>query len=272
MNRFVWDDPRVVVDPDVSPERFRAAMASFTVGSTIKITGAGRHPHVDDLLLEHVDLAGATIVDLGASDGTTSVELVERLPTFGRYVIADLYITATAVEVGRRTVLLDHDDTVVVVSGSRVVAWPAASTGVRLLYRRTLAEALRRREQGTEVLLLNPTARALVARDDRVSWQRHDVFEPWPGPPPDVVKIANVLRPDLYFTEDQIAVAVRRVLADLRDGGHLLVVDNPRAKVPARGSLYRRDGDCFAPVATVEPGAAIDHLVLQARLAPAEVG
>jgi hypothetical protein len=108
LRRFVRDDPRIVLDPDVGPEDFSAAMAAFTVGSTIKITGADRHPYVDQLLLDHVDLAAATIVDLGASDGSTSADLIERLPAFGRYIISDLYLTATVVRVGRRMVILDH--------------------------------------------------------------------------------------------------------------------------------------------------------------------
>jgi hypothetical protein len=57
-NRFVWDDPAVVLDPAVPSERFSAAMAAFTVGSTIKITGSDRHPHVDQLLLDHVGRSG----------------------------------------------------------------------------------------------------------------------------------------------------------------------------------------------------------------------
>jgi hypothetical protein len=266
----VWDDPRVVLDPLVSSERFRAAMAAFNVGSTIKITGSGRHPDVDALLLDHVDLREAMIVDIGASDGSTSLDLIRRLPAFARYVIADLYITATAVQVGRRVVLLDHHGDVIVVSGPRWVGWPTGSRPVRLLYGRSLNRARRQRGDGTEVLLLNPEVRELIGRDERVTWQRHDVFAPWPGPTPDVIKVANLLRPDLYFTQDRIRVALHQLLTGLADGGHLLVADNPRAKVPACGTLYRREGSRFVRVAAIGPGAAIDALVLEATPAPPE--
>lgn len=266
MRRFVWDDPRLVLDPGAPPDKFSTAMSAFTVGSTIKITGSNRHPAADALILDHVDLADAVVLDIGASDGSTSVELIGKLPTFGRYVIADLYITATAVQVGERTVFLDHEGNVILVAGRRLVAWPSGSPLVGLLYRRTTAAARQQQDRGHEILLLNPAARALVDSDDRVTYQRHDVFQPWAGPTPDVIKVANVLRRGLYFSEDQIRVALTTLLGNLPEGAHLLMVDNPRAKVPARGGLYRREGGRFIRVAQTEHPTEIDDLVLAVTL------
>ena len=61
------------------------------VGGTIKITGGNRHPVADQMLIDNVDLSDATIVDIGASDGSTSVDLIGKLPALKRYVIADLH-------------------------------------------------------------------------------------------------------------------------------------------------------------------------------------
>src|SRR4051812_40041690 len=60
--RFMWDDPRVVVDEAASPAEFRAAMSAFHLGGTFKITGQGRHPLADELLIRHVALQGAALV------------------------------------------------------------------------------------------------------------------------------------------------------------------------------------------------------------------
>ena len=64
------------------------------VGGTIKITGGNRHPVADQMLIDNVDLSDATIVDIGAADGSTSLDLIGKLAAFQRYVIADLHFSS----------------------------------------------------------------------------------------------------------------------------------------------------------------------------------
>ena len=262
--RFFWPDPTVVLEDDPDPGAFRDAMNAVSVGGTIKITGTERHPAADELLLR-LDLRDAVIADIGASDGSTSLDLVNRLPAFRAFVIADRFLHVRAVRLGGRTVFTGPDGDPVLVVGRRVLAWPAQSRVVSTLYRRTLAQALRNQDKaGRDVLLLNPDVRRLLRDDPRVTYRTHDVFQPWTGEQPDVVKIANVLR-RLYFSDDDIARALAVVLGDLPDGGHLLIVDNPRAKVRPRGGLYRRDGDHFSLVDQTAEPAEIADLIDRAR-------
>ena len=258
-------DPRVLLEEEPTAEDFRAAMSIIHVGETIKITDSDRHGAADALLLENVALAGASIVDLGASDGSTSVELVAKLPDFASYVIADLYLTLRSVEVGRYVLFFDADDNCVLVAGRRVLAWPTLSRTVRLLAAPLLARA--RRRPSREVLLLGPEARRLMRSDARVTSRVHDVFQPWPAPAPDVIKVANVLR-RLYFSDEEILRALRALLAGLDDGGHLLVLDNPRlAGIALRAGLYRREGGRFQPVAETPDAPEIADLLRSAELA-----
>ncbi|GAA3533748.1 hypothetical protein AFL01nite_21460 [Aeromicrobium flavum] len=259
--RFFRQDPLTILDETATPEAFREAMASIYVGGTIKITGAARHTGPDDLLIETVPLDGARIVDIGASDGSTSVDLVRRLPDFGEYVIADLFLTLRAVDVGRHTLLFDADGTCVLVGGRRLSAWPHLSRAVRGLY----APLIRRGRDrlvasGHEVLLLNPETRRLIAEDPRVTYRVHDVFAVWPGPQPQVIKIANLLR-RLYFTDAQLGSALTSVRDSLPQGGHLMIVDNPRlagvASPEPRAGIWRRDGARLIEVARLgEPEIA----------------
>lgn len=283
LRRFVWLDPRLVQEPGTDPETFSRAMAAFAVGSTRKITGAGRHAEADALLLEHLDLSDAVIADIGASDGITSVELMARIGDFAHYVIADLYLTVDAVRTGRRTVFLDGSGRAVVVAGPRMVAWPALSRTIAFLYRPTLLRAarlqaarlqaarLRRRGQPfpevEQIPLVNPTTHRLLQSDPRVCLHTHDIFTPWSGPyRPTVVKVANVLR-RLYFTDDRILAALTVILGDLPEGGHLLLVDNPRVTppAPARGCLYRKTDGRFRLVGRTDQLTEVHELVLQVR-------
>jgi hypothetical protein len=118
------------------------------------------------------------------------------------------------------------------------------------------------------VLLLGPEARQLMRRDARVSTRVHDVFEPWPSPAPSVIKVANLLR-RLYFSDDDIRRALTALLESLDEGGHLLVVDNPRiAGIAVRAGLYRREGGRFVQVARTPDEPEIADLLATASLAP----
>lgn len=234
-------------------------MSSIYVGDTIKITGTGRHPEADALLLDHVDLRDATVVDLGASDGSTSLELLRRLPTSTTFVLADLYLHLDAYRTGRRTMLFDPSGACVLVSGPRILAWPSLSPRVRRLYRRSITRA--RQNQRTSVLLLNPELRHYMRDNPRVSYREHDIFTTWTGPRPDAIKVANLLR-RLYFTDDAIRAALVTLHADLPDGGHLLIVDNPRIPgVRHRAALYRKEKGRFVRRAISEQEPEIDDLV-----------
>jgi hypothetical protein len=266
MPRLFRIDPRLLLDEHPSPADFREAMSLVHVGDTIKITDAGRHPVADSLLVDNLDLTGATIVDIGVSDGSTAVELIPKLPPFAAYVLADLYLELQAVRVGRTAVFYDHDGVCVLVAGARLMAWPSLSRAVRLLCWPWLARAARRRDR-EPVLLLNPTARALMAADPRVTARAHDVFEEWPAPAPDLIKVANLLR-RLYFPDDQLTRALQVLLRSLDEGGHLLLVDNSReVGMGPRAGLYRRSGDAFAVVAETADTPEIGDLVRAVRLA-----
>jgi len=217
------------------------------------------------MLVENVELANARIVDIGASDGSTSVDLISKVINFKAYIIADLFFDVTAVAVGKRIAFFDNDDQWILVVGPKCLAWPSLSWAVSKLYARTqrAARASRTRQQ---VLLLNPTARSLIESDDRVSYRVHDVFKQWEGERPDVVKVANLLR-RLYFSDSKISEALLAILGSLEDGGYLLIVDNPRISgIAERAGLYRRDNGRFVAVKLTPDTPEIDDLVTSVRL------
>jgi len=264
--RFFRIDPRVLLQEDPSAEDFRAAMTILHVGDTIKITGVDRHAAADALLLEHVDLSGATLVDIGASDGSTSVELIDKLPPdFARYVVADLYLHLEAVEVGRRVLFFDAAGTCILVAGRRLLAWPSLSRVVRWFCGPLLARARGRRTRS--VTLLGPAVRQRMASDPRVTARVHDVFAPWSSPAPDVIKVANLLR-RLYFSDEDILRALGALHESLDEGGHLLVLDNPRVVgIDLRAGLYRRAGRGFVVVAETSERPEIADLLESPALA-----
>lgn len=274
LSRWFWADPTVVLaGADADPVAFRTAMNAFHLGGTIKITGSDRHRGADDLVLA-LDRSDLAIADIGASDGSTSLDLISRLPGYRSFVISDRHLHVRAVsDRAGRTVFFDPAGVPVLVVGRHALAWPSLSKRVAWLYRRSLTAAHAALDRdGQDVLLLNPAVQALVRADPRVSYRAHDVFETWSGDPVDVVKVANLLR-RLYFSDGEISRALTALLASLPDGGHLLVVDNPRiAGIAYRAGMYRRDQDRFTLVGVAGHPPEIADLVEATVLGPQQAG
>ena len=236
-------------------------MAAFHIGTTFKNTAGGRHVAGDELLIEHVDLRGATILDIGASDGATSVDLIERLgDSFAAYVITDRLLGLDAVVLGRHAVFFDSGDRCILVAGPGYVAYPTESRVVALLWRHMMTRA--HGEPRSTVTLLNPRALRTIDSDPRVTSQEHDLFREWGGPPADVIKVANLLNSD-YFSEDELLLALDLLTSALREGGHLLVMDNPADPLDttATTALYRRVGRRLEEVAMTVPPPRVTGLV-----------
>ncbi|HEY5880114.1 MAG TPA: hypothetical protein VIU11_14485, partial [Nakamurella sp.] len=210
------------------------------------------------------------IVDIGASDGSTSVDLIERIGDFRSFVIADLFFTIKARKTWRHVLFHDEQGQCILVVGNWFLAWPSQSRFVRALYRPLISRALRPGTPTEDVLLLNPSVRQRMTADPRVSYRVHDVFTKWKGDSPDVIKVANLLR-RLYFSDADITRALQAIHDSLAEGGHFLVVDNSRIQdMPPRGGLYRKEGAGFATVATTENRPEIDDLVLDLKVADHE--
>jgi hypothetical protein len=264
LRRFTWSDPTAVVDPSASAAAFREAMKAFYFGGTFKITGSSRHPLGDQLLMRHVPLAGANIVDIGASDGSTSLDLIRAVGDFGSFTLADRYLVTTVRRWRGLTFFFDGDDICVLVVSRRLLAWPSMSPMVARVLRPTI-RAARRSDPGRRVVLLNPEVRSAMERDARIRFAEHDIFTLWPGEP-QVIKVANLLRL-LYFSESQISLGLRAVLSSLASGGYFLLVDNPRVQgIAERSGLYQRRDDRFVVVEETDQRPEISDLVTSVRL------
>jgi hypothetical protein len=108
------------------------------------------------------------------------------------------------------------------------------------------------------VSLVQPRLRELASRDARVHLRPHDIFQPWDGPAPTVIKAANLLN-RAYFSEDQIRTAVRNFWRALALDGLLLVIDNRDVE---KASLFARTEAGFRSVNAINGGTEIESLVL----------
>lgn len=263
-DRYFYTDPDVLVDPDADPGKFRRAMFGVHLGGTIKITWAGRHAEADQLLVEAVDLTDADIVDIGASDGSTSLDLIKVAGDFRSFTVADLFLSLQRSTALGHSLFYDADGECVLIGGRWFVAWPSMSGFVQSAYYPLLKAAEDKPRE--EVLLLNPELRREMATDARIRATVHDVFETFESPV-DVIKVGNLLR-RLYFDDATIVRGLQAVHASLREGGVLVLADDSRVKEePTAAGIYRKVDDHFERIAATTRIPEVDALALGIRVA-----
>jgi hypothetical protein len=217
-------DPRGLTDENIDPLEFTRAVSALKFGGTFKTTGAGRHRLTDDFLANSYSGANPVILDIGASDGSTSLDLMQRI-AFARYYVTDLY---TEVFYGRyrgRIFFFDENGTCILSASKRFVIYndcDDASMVSRLLVKIALRNAQRCSDDPLSISLFNPALRKYGAR---VRLVKHDILGSWKGEQVDLVVIGNLLN-EVYFFDHQIADAVAKAACCCKPLGRIAIIDN----------------------------------------------
>ncbi len=220
------------------------------------------------------------IIDVGASSGTTSLELVEALTATGRrpaLTLTDLALTARLVPLHRGySVLLDSRGSLLLhmVMGMPVRPWRRrldyvtqfwiVTAGVNAWHRRlAVRDSAKSCPAGSAILLVSPQAAAHPA----ITCEESDVFAPAPEAHAgrfDIVRAANLLLPEV-FSAERISAAIGQLKARLRGPGALLVLARSPAPGRAgtnRATIYRLGEDGMLEIAgRVGAGSDIEALV-----------
>lgn len=227
---FSFHDPRPLTRPDLStltPAEFSKAISTLQFGVTFKTTYPGRHKHSDRYVADLYRGSKPVILDVGASDGSTSLDLIERLGAdFSRYLVTDLNIATLYSCNDRGTVFfLDRNGRCALRASRRFIVYAEIHGAIFPLswLAKRLVSGSRDLDDWRELLLIQPELAKLARRDSRISIMPYDVFLPWTDARPDLIKVANLLNPK-YFTAEQIKEAVHVQCFNLGNGGRLLLV------------------------------------------------
>jgi hypothetical protein len=249
--------------PPADPEAFARMVATLSSGTTSKTTHRARHAASDALIDELVGAGEPVVLDVGVSDGTTALDLLDRLGRrFRQYFATDVAFEVPAVERGGNVYFYDDHGACTLVATKHAIVYANVAGAVFPFgpLARALVSAAPPADRARRVSLVNPELARRAARDARVVVREFDVFAPWDGPPPDLVKVANVLNRGA-FPDARIRVALANLKAALAPGGTLVVTDN-RAREKA--SAFTKRGDRFERGRELGGGCEITDLVLQA--------
>ncbi len=229
MRRFATSDPRpLAYDPSaLSPAEFSGGVTALQFDGIYKTTYPGRHEQSTRFVAELYRQSTPVILDVGASDGSTSVDLIRALGSnFGRYFVTDLTLSALCGYDSRGIVyfldkngqcMLRASNSFIVYSNTKGAWAPLA------LFSNILMCRYRNVANWHDVLLIQPELLRLSTGDQRITIERYDMFTPWTGPRPDLIKVANLLTSE-YFSDAQIREALRVQYSTLARHGRLLLI------------------------------------------------
>lgn len=269
LNRSAWPeamarilpsaaDARVLVADRVEISAFTEAMSSLKFGTTFKTTSRARFPLTVQALAALEFRMPPRILDVGASDGTTSLDIMHGVE-FSKYYVTDRNTEVFVQRRGDITWFFDEYGTCIMAISDRWIAYPdcdGAWPPFDVWARRLFASAPAHEGDAQCVTLVSPVLRQV--RDDRVEICRHDIFELWPGAKVDLVIAANILN-RAYFQDASISKAIRNLIDATTEGGRIAIVDSRESE---RVTIFRVSGSRARIEISLNGGTDIEALVL----------
>ncbi len=253
-------DPTRLITSKVDETQFSRCASSICIGGIWRTTSPGRHPESNKLLARTLAGTPARIVDVGVSDGGTSVDLYLALGADVRsLVVTDVCLKVRAVRQNGGWYLFRPDAGACLMAVFDHLIYYNVITSNSFLggHAAAVFAAAPSPETGSDVFLMNPRLMSTVARDSRVELREWDVFTPWRGERMDVVRVANLLNP-AYFTTAQLREAMSNCYRAVEGQGWMMVVDNRKSE---KATLFRKEGGRLTVAARVGDGADAEALL-----------
>ncbi|TAN08580.1 MAG: class I SAM-dependent methyltransferase [Rhodanobacteraceae bacterium] len=251
-------DPRRLLDAGISDREANEILITMKIQGVFKTTWSDRFPETTRLLANRSIASPPVILDVGASDGCTSLSVMQAMP-FSRYYVTDRHIEAHACTT-RKGIFFCDDEAVPFMFANRffvIYNEPHETSRAQsdIVGNLFAGFDMAKCREVRKVPLMN---RALLPRlDDSVRLQRYDIFQPWPHEQADLVIAANILNRD-YFADAKLVDALRNLRGALKDHGTLAVIENRPAE---QSNTFRLEHGRFIVEDQIGPGSDIQALV-----------
>jgi hypothetical protein len=220
------------------PRTFRDALSTVRIGRTFKTTARNRLPMVTDFLSSRPGRLG-TVIDIGASDGSASITMIEALD-FDCYCLTDKYMRLRMTQSESTYRLFDADGVLHMCQIGGVVFYLDPFRAWNSPMERLVTMAIGRTrgpcdEASHDVVCVTPELPRLAKKVQPLAY---DCAEPWGRERADLVLVANFL--DKFMDRpNEMAVFCRHIAGMLNPGATLVVADNEGAE---RATIFAMDG------------------------------
>jgi hypothetical protein len=272
--KYLIEDPLQVFSTD--PIEFSKAMSSFKFSGVFKSTKADRHKETHKFLIQYLaDLNDSPVIlDIGASDGTTSLQLIERLDTvFKEYYVTDYNIKCEYRNTGKFTYFFDKSDHCFLVSSKKYSFFPENKVLFNLLFGKKLS--MLRNKPKAELLLCNQYLKSKAESDEKIKIMSYNIFESWEMERPDIIIIGNLLNP-IYFTKDKIYTGLLNCFNAMHEASILAIIRNSSVNMgPERelATFYKKNvaAGKFEQINQINGGIEINDFVLSSLFSKSPV-
>jgi hypothetical protein len=252
------EDPRVLYTHPRNGACFTKAVSVFKFGKTFKSTHKARYPLAVAELASLYKNTKPVILDVGASDGTTSMDVMQSIP-FQQYFVTDVNLEVFYQQSNKAAYFYDDTGTCLLIVTDKWVVYPDSDDAVfpfRQMAESLFRNAPQRDDTARPILLIHPLLQD--ARNQNVIIRKYDVMEPWPYDKVNLVIAANLLN-RCYFADERIQQALRNVNGALKDDGRVAIVDN-RDRERATIFLFRAGSAVVER--RINGGTELEELVL----------
>lgn len=253
------------------PKKFSDAMNSFKFHGVFKSTKADRHHETQKFLKEYIDKIQKRVVilDIGASDGTTSLQLVNLIENrIEKFYVTDYNIRCNYITENRFTYFFNNQsDECFLIASNTFVFYPENKKLFNFFFNKILAGF--ENKPKTELLLCNHELRLKANNDERIEILDYDIFKPWQKKKPDITIVGNLLHPT-YFSNEDIYRALKNCYNALDENGILAIIRNSSLSKDSETEvsvIYKKNTTlrCFQQIFEINGGVEINEFVLSSR-------
>lgn len=231
------------------------AISELNFDKTYKTTAKNRHKNSDKILIKHLN-QDDVFLDIGASDGTTSLDLLSKLPFETKaFYITDFNIKLDLIKNGNAIFAFNHKtNKCILYANQYMVVYPLQSKFVSFFF--DLINFKKSKKKTVDII--NPILKEKINNSNNIHFLDYNIFEDWKHKSPSVIKIANLLNP-VYFNKEQIDQALNNIHKTLTHGGLLLVIDNRNSNTIEQSSLFKKNDDGFTFIERYNNGTDIEN-------------
>lgn len=251
-------DPRILCKGIADEKTFTEAVSTFKFRTTFKLTQKTRFPLT---ILELASLPfeqRPIIVDIGASDGITSLDIMRAVP-FEKYYVTDLNIDVYYQDSGSATWFYDEKGVCILMASDKWIAYPDTIGAIfpfDKISQALFAHAPKWESDSARLKLINPTL--LSQKETNFLIEKHNILEAWPHEKADLIIAANILNRS-YFTASEIKQALINTAIILGGTGRIAIIENRESE---QATIFKLSENTIGVEKRVNGGAEIEALVL----------
>ncbi len=219
------NDPRVLFSEIKDNKIFTKAVSVFKFGTTFKTTQYCRFPLTINALKELNFFKPPVILDIGASDGSTSIHLIENFD-FEKIYVTDLNTEVYYKTNDSVTYFYNSSYDCILIATNYLIIYSDYKDAVfplNIIANHYFSKAFTADKTFKKIDLFNPSLKR--AKRDGVALAKYNLFNEWRHEKVDLIIAANVLNRN-YFSKDQITKAIKIMVATLKETGRVVIIDN----------------------------------------------